>query len=57
MGREGVREGVADVFLSFSVVTLVLFCFAFVFLLSSKPRSFVQSFFGMFAPRQPHAVS
>ena len=35
----------ADVMLSFSGVTFVLFCFVFVFLLSQKPRPFVQSFF------------
>ena len=35
----------ADVVLSFSGVTLVLFCFVFVFFLSLKPRPFVQSFF------------
>ena len=37
---------------SFSGVTFVLFCFVFVFMLSSwKPRAFVQSFFDMQAPR------
>ena len=33
---------------------IVLFCFVFVFNLSLKPRSFVQSSFDMQAPRQPH---
>ena len=41
----------ADVMTSFSGVTFVLFCFAFVFMLSLKPRSFVQSSFDMQAPR------
>ena len=35
----------ADVVLSFSGVTFVLFCLVFVFLISLKPRSFVESFF------------
>ena len=42
---------------SFCGVTFVLFCFVFVFMLSSlKPRSFVQSSFdnNMQAPRRPH---
>ena len=34
-----------------------MFCFVFVFLLSSKPWPFVQSFFDMRAPRQSHAVT
>ena len=42
---------------SFSGVTFVLFCFVFVFMLSLKPRPFVQSFFDMHALRQPHAVT
>ena len=41
---------------SFSDVAFVLLCFVFVFLLSLKPRPFVQSFFGVHAPRQPPAV-
>ena len=41
---------------SFSGVTVVLFCFVFVFLLSLKPRLFVQSLLDIHAPRQPHAV-
>ena len=42
----------ADILTSFSEVTFVLFCFAFVFMFSSlKPRPFVHSFFGMQAPR------
>ena len=36
---------------SFSGVTFVLFCFIFVFMLSLKPRPFVQSSFDMQAPR------
>ena len=39
---------------SFSGVTFVLFCFVFVFMLSLKPRPFVQSSFDMQAPRQPY---
>ena len=39
---------------SLSGVTFVLFCFVFVFMLSLKPRPFVQSSFDMQAPRQPH---
>ncbi|CAN0193916.1 unnamed protein product, partial [Ascophyllum nodosum] len=35
----------ADVVLSFSGATFVLFCLVFVFLISLKPRSFVESFF------------
>ena len=36
-------------------LVLRLFCFVFVFILSLKPRPFVQSFFdNMQAPRQPH---
>ena len=35
-------------------LVLRLFCFGFVFVLSMKPRPFVQSFFDMQAPRQPH---
>ena len=35
----------ADVVLSFTLVTFVLFCFIFVFLISLRPRPFVQSFF------------
>ena len=31
-----------------------MFCFIFVFILSLKPRPFVQSFFDVQAPRQPH---
>ena len=40
-------------------LALRLFCFVFVlvFMLSLKPRSFVQSFFNTQAPRQPHAVT
>ena len=34
----------ADVMMSFSGVTIVVFCFVFVFMLSLKPRPFVQSF-------------
>ena len=51
--RELVAPGVwfADVMTSFSGVTFVLFCFVFVFMLSLKPRSFVQSSFDMQAPR------
>ena len=41
----------ADVMTSFSDVTFVLFCFVFVFMLSLKPRPFVQSSFDMQAPR------
>ena len=41
----------ADVMTSFSGVTFVFFCFVFVFMLSLKPRSFVQSLFDMQAPR------
>ena len=37
-------------------LALRLFCFCFVLLLS-KPRPFVQSFFDMHAPQQPHAVT
>ena len=37
----------ADAMLSFSGVTFVLCCFAFVFLLSLKPLLFVRSFFDM----------
>ena len=49
----------ADVMTSFSGVTFVLFCFVFVFMLSLKSRSFVQSSFvqssfDMQAPRNPH---
>ena len=40
----------ADVMPSFSGVASVLFCFAFVFMLSLKPRPFVQSSFDMQAP-------
>ena len=40
-----------------SGVTFVMFCFAFVFLLSLKPRPFFQSFFDTHALRQPNAVS
>ena len=40
---------------SFSGVTLVLFCFVFVFMLSLKPRPFVKSFFDiMQVPRWPY---
>ena len=39
---------------SFSGVTFVLFCFVFVFMISLKPRPFVQSFFDMHKSRQPH---
>ena len=48
----------ADVMSSFSGVTLALFRFSFssLFMLSLKPRSFVQSFLDMHDPRQPHAV-
>ena len=35
----------ADVMTSFSGVTIVLFCFVFVFMISLKPRPFVQSTF------------
>ena len=35
----------ANVISSFSGVTFILFCFVFVFMLSLKPRPFVQSFF------------
>ena len=54
--RELVPSGVwfPDVMTSFSGVTFVLFCFVFVFMLSLKPRPFVQSSFGMQAPRKPH---
>ena len=38
----------------FSGVTFVLFCFVFVFILSLKPRPFIQSPFDMQAPRYPH---
>ena len=42
-------------------LVLPLFCFvsflSFVFLISLKPRPFVQSFFDMHAPRQSHAVT
>ena len=41
----------ADAMTSFSGVTFVLFCFVFVFMLSLKPRPFVQSSFDMQAPR------
>ena len=34
-----------------------MFCFVFVFLLSLDPRPFFQSFFEVYAPRQPYAVS
>ena len=44
----------ADVMTSFSGVPFVLFCFVFVFMLSLKPRPFVQSSFDMQAPRHPH---
>ena len=37
----------ADIMMSFSGVTLVLFCFVFVFMFSLKPRPFVQWFFDM----------
>ena len=37
--------------IAFSVVTFVLFCFVFVFLLSFNPRPFVQSLFDTQAPR------
>ena len=48
-----------DAILPFSGVTLffVLFCFVFVFLFLLNPRPFVQSFFDMHAPRQPHTRS
>ena len=52
----------ADVMSSFSGVTFVLFLFLFRFgfgfrlMLSLKPPPFVQSFFDMHAPRQPHTV-
>ena len=36
-----------DMMTSFSGVTFVLFCFVFVFMLSLKPRPFVQSSFDM----------
>ena len=36
------------------VLPLFLFCFVFASMLSLKPRPFVQSFFDMQAPRQPH---
>ena len=42
--------GFADVMTSFSGVTFVLLCFVFIFMLSLKPRPFVQSFFDMQAP-------
>ena len=51
----GVR--LADGVLSFAGVRFVLFCFVFVFFISLKPWHFVQSFFDMHAPRQPHAVT
>ena len=41
----------ADAMASFSGATFVLFCFVFVFMLSLKPRPFVQSFFDMQASR------
>ena len=46
-----------DVFL-WCYVCFVLLCFAsfFVFMLSSKPRPFVQSSFDMQAPRLPHVL-
>ena len=34
-----------------------LFCFIFFFVLSLKPRPFVQSFFDLHAPRQPRGVA
>ena len=57
--REHISSGLcfADVMSSFSGVTLILFCFVFFFLLSPKPKPFVQSFFDTHAPRQPHAVT
>ena len=39
----------ADVMASFSGVTFVVFCFVFVFMLSLKPRPFVQSSFNTYA--------
>ena len=45
------RVWFADVMMSFSGVASVLFCFVFFFMLSLKPRPFVQSFFDMQAPR------
>ena len=47
----------ADVMPSFSGVTFVSFFFIFVFLLSLKPRPFVQPFYDMYTPRKPHAVT
>ena len=48
----------SDAVLYFSEVTLfVMLHFVFLFLLSLKPGPFVQSFFDMHAPRQPHAVN
>ena len=41
----------ADAMTSFSGVTFVLFCFVFVFMLSLKPRPFVQPSFDMQAPQ------
>ena len=41
----------ADAMASFFGVTLVFFCFVFVFMLSLKPRPFVQSSLDMQAPR------
>ena len=41
----------ADAMASFSGVTFVLFCFVFVFMLSLKPRPFVQPSFDMQAPQ------
>ena len=40
-----------DVMTTFSGVTFVLFCFVLVFMLSLKPRPFVQPLFDMQAPR------
>ena len=47
----------ADAVLSFSGATFVLFCFVFVFLLSRKPRPFVQSFFVLRYACAPTATS
>ena len=44
----------ADAMTSFSGVTFILFCFVFVFMIYLQPRPFVQSFFDIQAPRQPH---
>ena len=42
---------------SLFLALLFFVLFVFVFLISFKPRPFVQSFFGIHAPRQPHIVT